>query len=181
MADKNTKEVAKKDGKKTSIWQKISKFFREYKSEMKKISWPTFSEVVKNSLITLVVVLIVGAFIWLVDWGLTSGRDAILGKIGEGNTVSASDVIDGSQSNTVDLAKAAYYGFDWKYVTDTDLYTITKNGEEYATATKSELYSKLSTILADLPDVDAVTDAADAIVSTADDAVAAVLSAADAQ
>ena len=180
MADKNTKEAAKKDGKKTSIWQKIAKFFREYKSEMKKISWPTFSEVVRNSLITLLVVLIVGVFIWLVDWGLNSGRDALLGKIGN-TTVSATDAGNNSQTNTVDLAKAAYYGFDWTYSSDSDMYTITKDGDEYATAPGNELYSKLASILAGFPDVDAVTDAADEIVSTADEAVAAVLSAADAQ
>ena len=172
MADKNTKETAKKDGKKVSLWQKIAKFFREYKSEMKKISWPTFSEVVKNSMITLVVVLIVGVFIWLVDWGLTAGRDALLGKVSE-TVTSSSDIETPDDANVFDAAKAAYYGIEWQYASDTDTYTITREGEQIATANGGDLWSALSSILADLPDVQ--------VVSNADDAVAAVLSAADAQ
>ncbi len=81
MADKKNpekKEVAKKKSDKPGLWQKIKKFFREYKSELKKISWPTFPEVVRNSLVTIAVVVIVGLFIWGVDTILTLGREALL-------------------------------------------------------------------------------------------------------
>ena len=64
-------EVQGAKGKKT-ILQRIGLFFRDYKSEVKKIVWPGFSDVVKNTIIVLVVCLIVGAFIWLLDWGLAS-------------------------------------------------------------------------------------------------------------
>ncbi len=79
MADNKNleKKDAKKD-KKPGLGKKISKFFREYKSELKKISWPTLPEVIKNSLVTIAVVAIVGLFIWGVDTVLTLGRDAIL-------------------------------------------------------------------------------------------------------
>ena len=40
------------------------------KSEIKKIVWPGLREVIKNTVVVLVISLMVGAFIWLVDWGL---------------------------------------------------------------------------------------------------------------
>lgn len=86
-AKKAKDEVAKKssDAKKSADKKakkgqgKIAAFFKEYRSELKKISWPTFQEVVKNSVITLIVCLIVGAVIWLADWGLDTLRTLIIG------------------------------------------------------------------------------------------------------
>ena len=52
----------------------IARYFRELKSELKKVVWPTPKQVVKNTLIVLACVLIVGAFIWVFDtvagWGI---------------------------------------------------------------------------------------------------------------
>ncbi len=48
-------------------WGKICKYFRELKSELKKVSWPTFRQVLKNALIVVVCVLVIGAFIWVFD------------------------------------------------------------------------------------------------------------------
>ena len=64
-------EVTENKGKKT-ILQRLGLFFRDYKSEIKKIVWPNFSDVLKNTIIVLVMCLLVGAFIWLLDWGLGS-------------------------------------------------------------------------------------------------------------
>lgn len=52
------------------IGKGLGKFFRSYMSEFKKIVWPTRKQVVNNTLITIAMVLIVGAFIWLLDFGL---------------------------------------------------------------------------------------------------------------
>jgi len=68
-----TKKASEKNG--NGIFQRIGKFFREFRSEIKKISWPTFAEVVKNTIITLVVVAIFAIFIGLFDWGVSSLRD----------------------------------------------------------------------------------------------------------
>ena len=64
-------EVKASKGKKT-IWQRIGLFFRDYKSEVKKIVWPGMSDVVKNTIIVLAMCLILGVFIWLLDWGLAN-------------------------------------------------------------------------------------------------------------
>lgn len=63
-------EVSETSGKIT-IPKRIVKFFREYKSEVKKIVWPGPRAVVKNTLIVLVLCAILGVFIWLLDFGLS--------------------------------------------------------------------------------------------------------------
>lgn len=70
---KETKPAAKGKG----FGNKISKFFREHISEIKKITWPTWNEVIRNTAVTLVLVAIVGAFIWALDFGFDSIRNLI--------------------------------------------------------------------------------------------------------
>lgn len=55
-----------------TILEKIVKFLRDYKGEIKKIVWPGPRAVVKNTVIVLVMCLLIGAFIWLLDLGLGS-------------------------------------------------------------------------------------------------------------
>ncbi|MCI8359938.1 MAG: preprotein translocase subunit SecE [Clostridiales bacterium] len=70
--------VLESRGAKKTIPQRVKQFFREYKSEIKKIVWPGPRSVVKNTLIVLVMCLIVGAFIWLLDLGLGKLLEVIL-------------------------------------------------------------------------------------------------------
>jgi len=72
-------EALESKGSKKTIFQKIGLFFRDYKSEAKKIVWPTFKDVLKNTIIVLIMCLILGLFIWLLDWGLGSLIKVILG------------------------------------------------------------------------------------------------------
>ena len=71
--------VAESKGEFKTIPQKIVKALRDYKGEIKKIVWPGFGAVVKNTFIVLIICLILGAFIWLIDFGLGSLLDLILG------------------------------------------------------------------------------------------------------
>ena len=43
------------------------RWFREMKSELKKVVWPSGKETMKNTGTVLLCSLIVGAFIWIVD------------------------------------------------------------------------------------------------------------------
>ena len=63
-------EVTQSKGAKRTILKRIIGFFKDYKSEIKKIVWPGFKDVAKNTGIVLAMCLIVGAFIWLLDLGL---------------------------------------------------------------------------------------------------------------
>lgn len=64
-------------GKKPTIMKRVIKFLRDYKSEAKKIVWPGFKDVVKNTVIVLIMCVVVGAFIWVLDWGLAQLLDLI--------------------------------------------------------------------------------------------------------
>ena len=64
---------------KLTIPKRIIRFLRDYKSEIKKIVWPGWRDVVKNTVIVLIMCLIVGAFIWLIDFGLGKLLELILG------------------------------------------------------------------------------------------------------
>lgn len=63
-------EVKASKGAKRTIFKRIAAFFKDYKSETKKIVWPGFRDVVKNTAIVLLMCLIIGAFIWLLDMGI---------------------------------------------------------------------------------------------------------------
>ncbi len=65
--------------KKPTIIKRVIQFFRDYKSEVKKIVWPSLNDVVKNTSIVLVICVIIGIFIWAVDFGLAELLDLVLG------------------------------------------------------------------------------------------------------
>ena len=48
-------------------WGGICRYFRELRSELKKVVWPTPQQVLKNTLIVLACVVVVGVFTWLFD------------------------------------------------------------------------------------------------------------------
>ena len=59
-------------------WGAICRYFRELRSELKKVVWPTPQQVLKNTLIVLACVVIVGLFIWTFDFVATVGRNALV-------------------------------------------------------------------------------------------------------
>ena len=59
-------------------WGAVCRYFRELKSELKKVVWPTPQQVLKNALVVLVCVLVVGAFIWLFDFVAQFLIDALI-------------------------------------------------------------------------------------------------------
>ena len=62
-------------------WGGICRYFRELRSELKKVVWPTPQQVLKNTLIVLVCVLIVGVFIWLFDRVADLGIQGLLNLV----------------------------------------------------------------------------------------------------
>ena len=63
------KTADKKAEKKPSVFAKIAKYFRECRSEIKKIVWPTPKATFKNVGIVLSVLVIVGLFVYGLDTG----------------------------------------------------------------------------------------------------------------
>ena len=70
--------VLESNGEKKTIFKRIITFFREYKSEISKITWPGMSTVSKNTIVVLVMCVIVGILIFLLDTGLVWILDSIL-------------------------------------------------------------------------------------------------------
>lgn len=46
------------------------RFFRETYEEMRKVSWPTPAELYRYTLIVIVTVVVLAAFVGVIDWGL---------------------------------------------------------------------------------------------------------------
>ena len=59
--------VKKDETAKLSFFQKVGKWFREMKSELKKVIWPSPKELKNNSLVSLVVMLVSALGIWAFD------------------------------------------------------------------------------------------------------------------
>ena len=81
MADKE-KKVAEVDNKpskpaKEKKKGKLKEAWRGFKSEVKKVVWPSWKQVLKNTGIVLVVVLICALMIGALDFAFRTGFDAL--------------------------------------------------------------------------------------------------------
>ena len=95
MADAKKADVKKADAKKTAsktnakkkkpnVFQRLWKYLLACKGELKKITWPSAPQTTKNFGIVLVVIIVMGLFIF----GLDTGLYALLGLVmGTGTTV----------------------------------------------------------------------------------------------
>ena len=59
--------AVKKDETELSLFQKIGKWFREMKSELKKVVWPTRKQVMKNTVVAVTVMVVSGIVLWAFD------------------------------------------------------------------------------------------------------------------
>lgn len=62
-AAKSSKQVKKKPNK-------IVKYFKDLKGEIKKVVWPSFNKVVNNTTVVVVAMTVCGLVIWGIDSGL---------------------------------------------------------------------------------------------------------------
>ena len=60
-------EASKKRNIFVRAGSRIKRFFRELRSELKKVVWPSKSQMINNTLIVLLCVVLVGIFIWVFD------------------------------------------------------------------------------------------------------------------
>jgi preprotein translocase subunit SecE len=63
-------EVVKKQSKFANIQKGLVRFFKDVKSELKKVIWPSKAQLVNNTLTVLGICLVIGAIIWVADFGL---------------------------------------------------------------------------------------------------------------
>ena len=75
--EKKASKSAKNSSKNKKKPNKVARWFKDFRGEVKKIFWPDGKTVFKNSLIVIIVVAIAAAVIWLFDLGMSSGMDAV--------------------------------------------------------------------------------------------------------
>ena len=63
----STNAVKKEDVKKLSFFKRIAKWWREMKSELKKVIWPTPKQTLNNTIAALVVMAVSAVVIWGFD------------------------------------------------------------------------------------------------------------------
>ena len=88
MAEKKAeaKKLAKKadakkpaNKKKPNVFKRIIKYLASCKGELKKITWPTAAQTTKNFGIVLVVIIVMGLFIFALDTGLYAVLGLVMG------------------------------------------------------------------------------------------------------
>ena len=68
--------------KKENIFKRIGKWFRGMKSELKKVVWPTASQVFNNTLVVIVCSIIVALIVFAFDWLAGLGIHELLKLVG---------------------------------------------------------------------------------------------------
>ena len=82
-ADKEKAKAKADKEKKPGVGKRIARFFRELRSELKKVSWPTRADTLKKTGIVIVCVIFVGIIVWIFDGIASSVIDALLSLFGQ--------------------------------------------------------------------------------------------------
>ena len=59
--------AVKKDDAKPGFFKRVGKWFREMRSELKKVVWPTRKQLINNTIVSVVVMLISALGVWGFD------------------------------------------------------------------------------------------------------------------
>ena len=82
-ADKEKAKAKADKEKKPGVGKRIARFFRELRSELKKVSWPTRADTLKKTGTVIVCVIVVGIIVWIFDGIASSVIDALLSLFGQ--------------------------------------------------------------------------------------------------
>lgn len=81
-------------------------FFKDFKSELKKVSWPTFKQVVQNTMGVVVIVVIVAVIVFVLDFTFEAlnkhGINQLKGVVEKTTSVdnTVSNELDNTTNNT---------------------------------------------------------------------------------
>lgn len=79
-AKTDEKSIVKKDKPSKKRMEGLNRFFVETKAEFRKIVWPTPKQTTNQTVVVLLAIIIIGAFIWGLDSLTGLGLNAILKK-----------------------------------------------------------------------------------------------------
>ena len=72
--------MAETNNKQPGFFAKVGKWFREMRSELKKVVWPSGKQLLHNTLIVLGAVLVVGIIVVFFDW-IAGQAVSLLGEL----------------------------------------------------------------------------------------------------
>ena len=76
-------EKAKKDKQsKPGIFERVGKWLKEMKSELKKVQWPSRKQTINNTMVVIACVVVVGIFIWIFDFVATGAIQGLISLMG---------------------------------------------------------------------------------------------------
>ena len=103
MAKKEQKENSKKENKNQKS------FFKGFKAELKKVSWPTPKQLANNTIAVITIVLLTAVIVFILDLAFetinTQGVNRLRNVVGTSeNTVSTDNSISNEIDNAIDNA-----------------------------------------------------------------------------
>lgn len=75
---RSASDEGRSGGTPVGIGRKVSVFYQEFKTEMKKVTWPGRKDTVSSTAVVIVTVLVIVAFLGLVDFALGKVVQSIL-------------------------------------------------------------------------------------------------------
>ncbi|MDR2686151.1 MAG: preprotein translocase subunit SecE [Oscillospiraceae bacterium] len=101
-AEKAGTDAKKEKAEKAPKAKKFRRFWKDFRGELKKIVWPDFKTVLKNTGIVLLTTLIIGVPVWILDYGLSEGVTGMK-KLAKGaKTTQAETAAPGDEFNLED-------------------------------------------------------------------------------
>ena len=76
------KAKAPKEKKKAGALDRAKRWLKDLKGELKKVTWPSAKDTIKNVGIVIACVIVVGIFIWIFDFLARAVIDALLNLFG---------------------------------------------------------------------------------------------------
>lgn len=77
LKSKNSDSISAVSGKQ-NFYQKAVQFFREVRVELKKVTWPNQKQTAGSTVVVIILVFILAAFLGLVDFGLSKLVQVVL-------------------------------------------------------------------------------------------------------
>lgn len=77
-APATAKVAVKKSDEKLGFFQRVGKWFRDMKSELKKVVWPTPKQTAKGTLVAIVMIVICAIVLWAFDTAAGSAVEALI-------------------------------------------------------------------------------------------------------
>ena len=125
---------------------RLVSYFKEVKSELKKVVWPSFKQVKNNTLIVIACVLIIGAFIWICDGVFSVSFGKIINR-GQEETQVEQQIDENSATEISPEEEAAYLEAMGVKVDENGAYVDIETGAELG---EEELNARLEQLNAAL-------------------------------